>query len=93
MDIEKLAREAGFGGSLIQITLNDIPPIKGYNCTEDELRRLIEAVRRETAEEAAKVCEASRARVRDGTDVDWQDGYNAACDESAYAIRERFKAS
>lgn len=38
-------------------------------------------------EDYAKVCDRSKERVRDGADVEWQDGYNAACEELAVAIR------
>jgi hypothetical protein len=38
-------------------------------------------------EKCAKICLSAKERCRDGSDTDWQEGYNAACDELAFAIR------
>lgn len=55
-----------------------------------EERRLAEAVAEAVAaerERCAAVCLAAQARCRDGADVDFQRGYNFACQELADAIK------
>lgn len=49
--------------------------------------RIISRKLSERKEHYAKVCDSSKECVRDGADVEWQEGYNAACEELAYSIR------
>jgi len=82
MDIEKLARDAGLTADVVR----DMPWL-----TITFLPQFAEAVRRETAEEAAKVAEQTGQIAAD------MYGDGAEClstaDLCAAAIRERFKAS
>lgn len=83
MDIEKLPREAGM---CVEMNSGAASCVWTEGCSGVSAAELQEFAAL-VVEECARVCERSRERCECGGEVDWLDGYNAACGELGFAIR------